>query len=68
VPAERDEAYFIVSFVGHLDSDVARAVMQDISTKALRGEGVRLIHEVLSRFGRVTGPNGEACSRTTPTE
>jgi len=57
--AERNEAYFIVSFVGHLDSDVARAVMADIRTAAQKGEGVGLIRDVINRFGRVHGPNGE---------
>jgi hypothetical protein len=57
--AERDEAYFIVSFAGHLDSDVAQEVMRDISNGVRRGEGVGLIRDVISRFGKVVGTGGE---------
>src|SRR5258705_3470274 len=57
--AERDEAYFIVSFVGHLDSDVAVELMRDIAEKARRGEGRALIQDVINRFGKVVGLNGE---------
>jgi len=33
--------------------------MKDIAAGARRGEGVGLIREVISRFGRVIGPNGQ---------
>jgi hypothetical protein len=57
--AERDEAYFIVSFAGHVNTDVAREVMKDIGHQLRKGEGVRLFNDVISRFGTVTGPRGE---------
>jgi hypothetical protein len=57
--AERDEAYFIVSFAGHVNTDVAQAVVRDIAEKAQRGEGVGLIRDVINRFGKVTGPDGQ---------
>ena len=57
--AERDEAYFIVSFAGHVDTDVAREVMRDIGAKARQGEGRGLLQDVVNRFGKVVGPKGE---------
>lgn len=33
--------------------------MRDIGAAAQRGQGVALIHDVINRFGKVTGPKGE---------
>jgi hypothetical protein len=57
--AERDEAYFVVSFAGHCESDVAQAVMRDIKASVAQGEGVGLLRDVVGRFGRVVGSKGE---------
>jgi len=57
--AEKDEAYFVVSFAGHVDSDVAREVMKDIGASLRAGSGVGLFRDVINRFGKVVGPKGE---------
>ena len=54
-----DEEYFIVSLAGLLGTRTASAVMGDIRKKASEGSLGPLIREVLSRFGKVIGPNGE---------
>ena len=54
-----DEAYFIVSFVGHVSTPTARAVMNDLRQAALRGYERGLIRDVIGRFGQVTGSRGE---------
>jgi hypothetical protein len=54
-----DEACFVVSFAGHVETPAARAVVEDIRRAANRGFELRLIRDVLARFGAVEGPNGE---------
>jgi hypothetical protein len=56
---QQDEAYFVVSFVGHLSTQTARAVMGDIGRGVSQGHEVGLVKDVIGRFGRVEGPNGE---------
>jgi hypothetical protein len=54
-----DEEYFVASFAGHVQSSMADAVMKDLGEAAAKGHGVGLLREVISRFGRIVGPNGE---------
>ncbi len=54
-----DEEYFIASFVGHVRTPTADAVMKELGDAAAKRHGVGLIKEVISRFGRVIGPKGE---------
>ena len=58
-PYREDEEYFVVSFAGHVQTPMANAVMNDLKKAALKGHGVGLIRDVVSRFGRVQGPRGE---------
>lgn len=55
----QDEEYFVASFAGHVLTPTATGVMQDLGAAAARGHGVGLLREVISRFGRIEGPNGE---------
>jgi hypothetical protein len=54
-----DEEYFIASFVGHVGTNMAQAVRNDLRDAAARGHGVGLLREVIGRFGRIVGPHGE---------
>jgi hypothetical protein len=57
--AERDEAYFVVSFAGQVQTDVAMEVMKDIRRQARMGEGLGLLRTVMKQFGQIVGPRGE---------
>ena len=54
-----DEEYFVVSFAGHVQTPMANEVMNDLKNAALKGHGVGIIRDVVSRFERVQGPRGE---------
>lgn len=54
-----DEEYFVASLAGHVATDTAAAVMQDLRDAAAKGHGVGLLREVIGRFGRIVGPNDE---------
>lgn len=55
----RDEEYFIASFVGHVHTPTADAVMKDLAGASAKGHGVGLIKAIINRFGKVVGPGGE---------
>ncbi len=54
-----DEEYFVVSFAGHVGSKAAQAVMRDLKDAATKGHDHGLLRDVIGRFGRIVGPNGE---------
>jgi hypothetical protein len=56
---KEDEEYFVTAFVGHINTESANAVMEDLGRGARAGHGRGLIKSIINSFGQVVGPNGE---------